>query len=795
MEVKTVVPYGETANIMLLGEAPGYQEDITGKPFQGKAGQLLDKVLRSVGIERSECIITNVARARPPANNIKHFFYDSRCTNPKPEMEKWLNLLQKELQMYKPNIVICLGATAFWAMTRQRGLTQNRGFITKATVFPGNQKILATYHPAAVLREWNLHFTFTLDLRKALLNSYTPELPEDKRSLIFNLGVNAYLEYLDYLLHEHVGNIAVDIEVRNPGSHLEIIGIADTKDHAVSFNLLNANRPRYSLGVELKILSKLAEVLARKSLIMHNGIYDKGVLWYNNAILANLRFDTLIACHVLWPEAPRSLNYLTSIFLDTPPWKHLAATAPEYYNANDAANTMGICIPLLRELERTNNIETFDSEMEQVDPALFMQLNGAYVNPTVRENLIKKLKPEYKKLVEFIRKEAGDPNLNINSPIQLHKLLYHKMMLPPQYKRRKSIREKRKETTNQEAIETLILKYPDNEVLKAIKKAKKLSKLLGSFIEIDVSPENKVHTSYNVTGATMARQTKLGVFDDEGNYKSFGRWSSSKSIILPYGSGNLQNIPYEARKMYTAPEGFEYVQADYVQAEAVIMAYIINDYRLIELFERSYGLKPSERKEKGLDLHAQTAAAMFGVKLDEVTPEQRAIGKRIRHATNYDAGPKVLAYSLKINLATAKNLLKVFYNANPQLSVYRREIQNQLAKDRTLVNLFGRKHRFFDRWGTRLFKSAYAYIPQSTVGDLLNKALVRFYNKYGKEITLVFQLHDAMYVLSEIGKRKYTIDALREAMDIQLEYKDYKFKIDVDFAAGPSWGEMEELDI
>jgi len=52
-----------------------------------------------------------------------------------------------------------------------------------------------------------------------------------------------------------------------------------------------------------------------------------------------------------------------------------------------------------------------------------------------------------------------------------------------------------------------------------------------------------------------------------------------------------------------------------------------------------------------------------------------------------------------------------------------------------------------------------------------------------------------MYVLSEIGKRKYTIDSLREAMDIQLEYKDYSFKVDVDFAAGPSWGEMEELDI
>jgi uracil-DNA glycosylase family 4 len=777
---------------MLLGEAPGYNENISGKPFQGRAGQLLDKVLNSVGISRTECIIANVARKQPPANNISHFFVDSKRTIPKKELALWVEELRQEILLYKPNIVICLGATALWAMTGLKAISKYRGFIMNSTLVPG-QKVLATYHPAAILRQWNLHFTVTLDLRKAYINSLSPEIAEDKRNLTLNPSVTTYLEYLDFLLHEHQGSIAVDIEVRNPGSHLEIIGISHDESHAVSFNFLNANKSKFSLEVEQKILYKLAKVLARKSLIMHNGSYDKGVLWYNNAILCNLKFDTMIACHVLWPESPRSLSFLTSIFLNTPEWKSTSMSAPEYYNANDAINTYNIFEPLMKELEKQNLFETFNSEMEQVDPALFMQLNGAYVDKGIQQKLINELKPELEQLQSFINQEAGRP-VNINSPKQLHQLLYSDMMLPPQYKRRKSVREKRKITTDQEALGNLIVKYPDNKVLSAIKKSKKLYKLLNSFVDIELSPDSKVHTSYNVTGATMANVTKHGVFDDEGNYKSFGRWSSSKSIILTYGSGNLQNIPKQARLMYTAPEGYEYIQVDYAQAEAVVIAYIIGDVKLINMFEKAYGLRPSEKKERGYDIHRITASEMFKVALEEVTKEQRKLGKRVRHAVNYDAGPGVLAASLGCSQKEAKLLLQIFYNGNPQLTVYRQNVQNQLAKNRTLVNLFGRKHRFFDRWGSSLFKSAYAYVPQSTVGDLLNKALTRYYNTYCKQTTIVFQLHDAIYVLSPLGRRAKTLKNLRECLTIPLTYKSKTFYIDCDFSAGPSWGETEELD-
>ncbi len=109
------------------------------------------------------------------------------------------------------------------------------------------------------------------------------------------------------------------------------------------------------------------------------------------------------------------------------------------------------------------------------------------------------------------------------------------------------------------------------------------------------------------------------VIDEEDSFKSFGRWSSSKSIILPYGSGNLQNVPHIARTMYRAPEGYEYIQADYIQAEAVVVAYVINDSKLIRLFKEGFGKSRQYRKENSLDVHAHTAADMFQIPLEEIT--------------------------------------------------------------------------------------------------------------------------------------------------------------------------------
>jgi DNA polymerase-1 len=369
-------------------------------------------------------------------------------------------------------------------------------------------------------------------------------------------------------------------------------------------------------------------------------------------------------------------------------------------------------------------------------------------------------------------------------------LLYVDMSLPVQYKRRKSVTEERKITTNEEALVKLS-RVSNNPVLELIMKAKKITKLL-TFVDVCTSPSNRVHTCYNVTGATMLRETKGLTVDDEGEYKSFGRWSSSSSIILPYGSGNLQNVPKEARKMYVPPPGHVFVQADYKQAEAVVVSYLIGDTRLKKLFQDSFGLSDEECKARHLDVHKITAAMMFGTPVETVTADMRRVGKTIRHAVNYSAGPGVLATKLNCSTKEAKKLLDRFHNSCPQLQIWQAQIQNELRRTRTLTNLLGRKHRFIDRWGDGLFRSAYSFVPQSTVGDLLNAALVKLYHLYGEKLNIALQLHDAIYVTVEESNVDYAKAALLECMLIPLTCNRESFKIDVDFKVGKTWGDLEE---
>ena len=203
-------------------------------------------------------------------------------------------------------------------------------------------------------------------------------------------------------------------------------------------------------------------------------------------------------------------------------------------------------------------------------------------------------------------------------------------------------------------------------------------------------------------------------------------------------------------------------------------------------------LSDEECKARHLDVHKITAAMMFGMPVEAVTPDMRKIGKTIRHAVNYSAGPGVLATKLNCTTNEAKKLLQRFHHSCPQLQIWQAQIQNELRQTRTLTNLLGRKHRFIDRWGDGLFRSAYSFVPQSTVGDLLNTALVKLYNDYGDRINIALQLHDAIYVTVPAGQEEFAKDALRNSMLIPLECNNEKFVIDVDFKSGPTWGDLEE---
>lgn len=783
------------ARIMLVGEAPGAQEAAAGKPFIGPAGKTLDILLRQSGIMRAQCLVTNVAREQPPGNRIDFFFEDKKCTKPKLCLQQWLETLKQEIILNRPNIVIALGATALWALCGVKGISAYRGFVMESSLVPG-VKVLPTYHPQNVNYEWKNHFPVVLDMKKALRESSRPELPEDKRQLVRDPSLDMFIEYCDFLANSaEIKYVGVDLETTSPGCYINRIGLGHSPLYAQSIGVLRGAHAYWSLADEVRLFEAVREVFWKKPLIAQNGSFDFGVTThYYGMYPREIYMDTHIAGHVCWPEAPRSLAFLTSVCCNVPPWKMSANDDPAGYNAGDVANMLG-CVPVLwNELNRdAQTMQTFRREMAQIKPAIMLQLQGMEYDVEGQAAMLAESTTKMREIQSFITKMNGDHTLNINSPTQLSKFLYVDLGLPVQYKRKRVQGEPQKPTVDAEALKKLVRKFPDNAVLQLIAQYKKLSKLCSSFLQVEPSPEGRVHTCYNITGANMLHEKAGQVLDDEEGYRSFGRWSSSGSIILPYGPGNLQNIPKKARKLYKPGKGKVLVQADYKQAEAVVVAYLINDRRLKQMFKDSFGKSREECKENHWDVHRVTAATMYQKDVGDITDDERNIGKRLRHAVSYSAGPQVVAVNLGVTLSEAKDLLKRYHSACPQLGLWQQSIVAELQANRTLTNLLGRKHKFLERWSDELFRSAYSYKPQSTVGDLLNMALVQFYERYCDTFDLALQLHDAMYVIVDIGNEENVMERMKECMYIPLQYRGEQFTIDVDFSVGSNWGEMEEV--
>lgn len=328
------------ARIVLVGEAPGEQENIQGLPFVGGAGRVLDMMLKRAGLDRATLFVTNVFRTRPPFNNVSHFFakkseakragYDS--PHPpygtagilRPDFQPHIDELVSEIQAATPNLVVAMGATALWALCGLDKIGKYRGAVLESTLVKG-VKVLPTYHPAGVMRQWRWVPTVVADLMKARAEGEFPEIRRPFR--LIHTSPAAY--DIDCFIERALECEAVAVDIETVGRTITTVGIAISPYEAMSINMMRATEKsrNHAWGAVRRLM------MSPVTKVFQNGSYDIRYFHEYKIPVRGLIEDTMVMHHALQPELEKSLGYMGSLYTNEGAWKNMVSFKEEKKDA------------------------------------------------------------------------------------------------------------------------------------------------------------------------------------------------------------------------------------------------------------------------------------------------------------------------------------------------------------------------------------------------------------------------------------------------------------------------------
>lgn len=310
---------GPTTKIAFVGEAPSDDEVITGQPLVGPSGRVFNQILRSAGLERADYLVTNVYDEQAEDNDLTEFMKDEALT--KANFER----LESELRAASPNVIVPMGASALWAFTGHTAITPFRGTVAKATrIIPG-AKLLPTFHPAFVMRQWKFLPIVVGDIIKAAAEAERgPKVVYPQRKLYIEPDLDDFRAFSDKCKASDL--LSVDIETG--WGQITCIGFAPSAKEAMCVPFVDHRKPNQSYWA-----TQAAEVEAWKitrDLLEHpvpklgqNFTYDAFWLLNKQGVrVRNYQHDTRLMHHALHPELPKDLAFLGGTYTDLGAWKH-----------------------------------------------------------------------------------------------------------------------------------------------------------------------------------------------------------------------------------------------------------------------------------------------------------------------------------------------------------------------------------------------------------------------------------------------------------------------------------------
>lgn len=497
--------------------------------------------------------------------------------------------------------------------------------------------------------------------------------------------------------------------------------------------------------------SEFKSILADEKIIKR--VYD-----YKNLSkvydIKNVSFDALLAAYL---ANPSSSSY------------ELGRLAAEYNAvANDSADSEilknvcllnGVCDRLRDELNKTEQMSLLtDIEIPLAKVLGEMELYGFLVD----DKGLKDLSAELGERIALIEKEIyslTQYEFNLNSPKQLGIALFEKLGLPAKKKTKSGY------STSAEVLEELKDAHPVVSLLLEYRQLAKLKSTYADGLQACIGADGRIHSTFNQTEARTGRISSL--------------------------EPNLQNIPVRTdegkrlRKYFIAPEGRVLCDADYSQIELRVLASIANDSNMISAFT------------SGVDIHTATAAQVFSLPTDMVTPVLRSRAKAVNFGIVYGIGAFSLAKDIGVTRAEAASYIENYLATYKGVANYMENAIKSAKADGFVKTLFGRRrylpelsnsNRMIASFGERVARNAPI---QGTAADIIKLAMIKVSDRLSAELPsarLILQVHDELIVECDEKDAERVCALLSEEMQNAAKLA---VALTADAAYGKNWLEAK----
>jgi len=751
----------KNAKVMLIGEAPGAREEDLDKPFQGKSGKLLEEFLLKAGLHRKDLYITNAVKCRPPDNR----------TPSKKEIAICKYHLEDEIKEIKPQYILVLGATAFTSIFNKAGIMEHRGSIIEK----GGISYLISLHPSAALRMPKLRPLMEADLTrfKQLMDGKLEENSSMEWTLVNDIpNLKAFIRDL-----KSAKSISYDIECSSlngldPNSYIYCIGFSTKRrSWVIPFDYPESNFR--NKNVQYKLIRIIEKVTRGKNLIAHNGKFDNKWIKSKYGLQMEQTFDTMLASFILDENRPHGLKPLSKMYLNASDYdlkfpfdvRNVPLETLAKYCAYDVRYTLQLYYLFKEQLKE-------DAHLSRVFYGLIMpaskyleltETEGVYIDQEKYPVALKQITQEVSDLEKELCKIAGK-TLNWNSSPQMANLLFTELKLPVL----ETTPTGKPSTSGENVLPRLRDKHPIINVLLDYREKIKLSQFLISWGTM-MDRTGRVHPSFKLHGTVTGR--------------------------LSCKDPNFQQVPRDVflRSLFTAPQGWVFVEADYSQVELRVAAMLANETNM----KRAY--------QTGQDIHQNTASLVMGIPMDKVTKEDRKKAKAVNFGFLYGMSSKKFKdyardkYQVTLTDNEASQFRTRFFDAYPELLAWHDRQRRIVQKYGYVRSPIGRKRRLPeinspDRGVKAEAERQSINSPvQGFASDMCLFSMVRLSQEIPRDqFKVVGLVHDAMMGIIKEEYVDLIVPKIKQVMEDmatveKVFYTSISVPIEVDVKIGP-WG-------